>query len=176
MNSKTEHRSPFYEEFQMGLENIRKAPKSSFLNNLYFTNIISLLEKYLYDLFIHEISNKHSLVQKLANTKKFKEQRLAVAFALNEDVKSWIIKSMKSLVFHRLNNVKLFFKNILDIDFENKRPVINAIKKRHHIVHRNGFDLDGNQISTSERELNELVDEIDSFIMDIDKKYLKQTS
>ncbi len=49
--------------------------------------------------------------------------------------------------------------------------LIDAIK-RHHIVHRNGFDMDGNHIATSTRELNELIHKIDSFILDIDKKYL----
>ena len=78
---------------------------------------------------------------------------------------------MKQLVWHRLNDIQIFYKNVLGIAFDLERPIMDAINKRHHIVHRNGFDLDNNAISVSDHDLTNLILAVDNFILKIDAQY-----
>jgi hypothetical protein len=129
------------------------------------------MEKYLYDIFIHEISTNNHKLRALANQNKFKEQKLGVAFALNNSVSSWIIDTMIKMVWHRLNDIQILYKDVLGITFELERPILDAITKRHHLVHRNGVDFEDNPISVSKDELYNLIAVVDSFILKIEKEY-----
>ena len=62
-------KSSFYEEFCSGIEIIKKQSNDEFHNKLYFSNVISLMEKYLYNLFIHEISSNREAIVELETQK-----------------------------------------------------------------------------------------------------------
>jgi hypothetical protein len=79
---------------------------------------------------------------------------------------------MKKMVWHRLNDIQILYKNVLIITFDLERPIINSINKRHHLIHRNGFDLQGNTVPVTQGELNALFSAIDNFISKIDDKYM----
>lgn len=96
---------------------------------------------------------------------------MPVAFALNHSVSDWIIAAMRSMVWHRLSEVRIFYKNVLGIGFDIERPVLDAIKKRHDLVHRCGFDLAGLSVSVSHQELGDLMVIIDDFVRKIDLAY-----
>ncbi len=171
MTTDTQGRSGFYNAFKSDLNALRNYQNDPLINRLLFSHAISIMEKYLYDLFIHEISTNEAKLKRLANQNKFKEQKLGVAYALNNSVSDWMIDTMKRMVWHRLNEIKVFYRDVLDISFELKRPMLDAINKRHHLVHRNGFDLEGNPVSISDGDLNTLIVAIDGFISQIDEKY-----
>lgn len=171
MTTETKGRSIFYKSFKSDLNAVGKYQNDPLINQLFFSHTITIMEKYLYDLFIHEISTNEAKLKRLANQNKFKEQKLGVAFALNNSVSDWIINTVKQIVWHRLNDIQSFYRDVIDISFDVDRLVIDAINKRHHLVHRNGFDLEGNTISISDSDLNNLINIIDRFISDIDKKY-----
>ncbi len=176
MTIETEEFSRFYLDFREGVEQINAYSSDIFLNKLFFSQLISLMEKYLSDVFIYEISHDETLLKKLANENKFKAQSLPVAFALNHSVSDWIVAAMKSMVWHRLSEVRIFYKNVLGISFDIERPVLDAIKKRHDLVHRCGFDLAGLSVSVSEQELDDLRVTVDNFVRKIDLAYQKLTS
>ena len=101
---------------------------------------------------------------------------MPVAFALNHSVSDWVVAAMKSMVWHRLSEVRIFYKNVLGISFDIERPVLDAIKKRHYLVHRCGFYLAGLSVSVSEQALDDLRVTIDSFVRKIELAYLELTS
>jgi len=172
MNTNHQNQSPFYQSFKADIDALSGIQNDSLLNRLVFSQTITVMEKYLYDVFIHEISSDPAKLQRLANENKFKEQKLAVAFALNNNVSDWIVDTMKKMVWHRLNDIHILYKNVLSITFNLKRPVIDAINKRHHLVHRNGFDIQGNVVSVTKGELNALFSVVDDFISNIDDAYM----
>jgi len=171
MTIDTQGRSDFYNSSESDLNALTNFKNNPLINRLLFAHAISIMEKYLYDLFIHEISTDNEKLKRLANQNKFKEQKLGVAFALNNSVSDWIINTMKKMVWHRLNDIQIFYKDVLGISFELERPLIDAINKRHHLVHRNGFDLEGNVVSISYADLENLITTINRFISKIDEKY-----
>jgi hypothetical protein len=171
MTSEPQSHSGFYQQYVVGVDNITAQNKDSFHNQLYFANMISLMEKYLSDLFIHEISTNQTALVKLASHKHFKSMSLKIPFLLHNRVEDYMINAMKSMVWHRLNDVEMFYKNVLDIQFNTSRNLLDILKTRHHLVHRNGFDLDNSKVDISENKLNSCIGTINGFIVDIDKKY-----
>jgi hypothetical protein len=171
MSTDSQTGSQFYQSFKSNLEALRCFPEDLLLNRLLFSQIITLLEKYLLDVFIHEITTNTTKLQTLANHNKFREQKLGIAFALNNSVRDWIIDTMRKMVWHRLNDVQILYKAVLGITFELERPIIEAINKRHDLIHRNGFDLRGNNVPVTHADLCGLINAVDSFVINIDEKY-----
>ena len=91
-----------------------------------------------------------------------------------------IIKTVRNLVWHHLNDIDVFYKNVLGITLNIKRKLLRQLSMRHDIVHRNGFDLEGNAVAISNDSLSDSISTISIFVEDIDKKYqalkLKPTS
>jgi len=163
--------SSFFEEYKSGIDCISSQNRDDFHNKLYFSNVISLMEKYLYDLFIYEISNDRVALVKLGTQNRFKLESLKIPYLLHNCVEDFIINSMKNLVWHRLNDVDVFYKNVLNIPFNINSNLLGKLKVRHDIVHRNGYDLNGNKVEISDHELDDCISTTNTFIKDIDKKY-----
>ena len=172
MTAETPRQSDFYLSFESDLRKLATYHDDPLMNRLLFSHVITIMEKYLSDLFIYEISNNDGKLKRLANQNKFKVQKVTVEFALNNSVPNLIIDAMKRMVWHRLNDIQVFYKEVLGIPFELERDVINAINKRHHLVHRNGFDFEGNTVPVNDEELRTLISMIDEFISNIDEKYI----
>lgn len=172
MNTSTQGRSQFYHSFRTDIDALAGIEGSPLLNRMAFSQAITVMEKYLYDVFLSEISSNDRKLQRLANENRFKEQKLSVAFALNNSVGDWMIRSMRMMVWHRLNDVQIIYKNVLGLVFEIERPVIDAINRRHHLVHRNGFDLRGEAINITESDLCALFRSLDDFVSTIDEAYM----
>ena len=62
------------------------------------------------------------------------------------------------------------FKDVLDCEFGNISWLFNAVKIRHHCVHRAGIDKDGNKIDISDESIRELVAQSIKLIHSIDDK------
>ncbi|MGI2125324.1 HEPN domain-containing protein [Shewanella oncorhynchi] len=171
MTSNQYEPSEFLIEYRDGINKIGRQTKDDFHNKLYFSNVVSLMEKYLYDLFVHEITTDRSALVKLGMTNKFKSESLKIPYLLHNNIEDFIVNAVKNFVWHRLNDVDVFFKNVLLINFNLNGKLLALLKVRHDIVHRNGFDLEGNPVIISDQDLLECMTTITAFIEDIDKKY-----
>ena len=80
MTTETNELSSFYVQFKAGIDEISNADTDEFHYALYLSHAISLMEKYLQDVFIHEISNDRSKLVKLATLPKFNTQTLKLPF------------------------------------------------------------------------------------------------
>jgi hypothetical protein len=149
--------SRFLAEYQTGIEKIIGQHKDEFHNKLYFSNVISLMEKYLYDVFVYEISTNRTSLIKLASQNKFRTESLKIPYLLQNSVENFLINAVKNFVWHRLNDIDVFYKNVLGITFNLNKNLLAKLKVRHDIVHRNGFDLQGNTVSISDQELNDCI-------------------
>jgi len=172
MNSNQTNHSRFYDEYQSGIRIITAQNNNDeFHNKLYYSNVISLMEKYLYDLFIYEISSDRNALVTLGTQNKFSAASLKIPYLLHNSVEKYIINTMKNIVWHRLNDIDVFYKNVLGIQFNLSTAILNILKIRHDIVHRNGFDIEGNMVVITDQKLENCINLINSFILDIDKKY-----
>ena len=166
----------FLSAFSDGITNVQEQSKDSFHNQLYFSNVISLMEQYLSNLFIYEVKNERRSLQKLADHDKFKSAKISVPFALNNSIETYLVTSMKSLVWHRLNDVEMYYKKVLDISFNISRELLSQLELRHDLIHRTGYKLDGSIVNITEEKLNRCITLVEVFINDIHSKYLAAKS
>ena len=167
-------KSSFYEEFCSGIEIIENQNNDEFHNKLYFSNVISLMEKYLYDLFIHEISSNRKAIVRLGTQNKFRTESLKIPYLLHHTVEEYLITAMKNMVWHRLNDIDVLFKNVIGIKINISTALLETLNIRHHIIHRNGYDLEGNKVVIKDQDLQNCIALVNSFVFEIDKKYQTQ--
>ena len=167
-------KSSFYEEFCSGIEIIEKQSSDEFHNKLYFSNVISLMEKYLYDLFIHEISSNREAIVRLGTQNKFRTESLKIPYLLHHTVEEYLINAMKNMVWHRLNDIDVLFKNVIGIKINISTTLLEILNIRHHIIHRNGYDLEGNKVVIEDQDLQNCIALVNSFVCEINKKYQAQ--
>ncbi|MGR6838001.1 hypothetical protein ACU5DF_02415 [Aliivibrio wodanis] len=161
----------FLTTFNDGITHIKAQEKDDFHNQLYFSNVISLMEQYLSNLFIFEITTYRDSLQKLANHDKFRSATVTVPFALNNSMDTYLVRSMKALVWHRLNDVEMFYKKVLGIRFNISRELLKQLELRHDLVHRNGYTLDGEKVNIDNTDLERCIELVESFIFDVKTKY-----
>lgn len=138
---------------------------------LYYSNIITTMEKYLYDLYVNEVSNDQQAFNKMCKLPKFANLKYPLQQALHQDIRVNVINTVKNMVWHRLNDLAPMFKETLGIRMNISRQLTNDIDIRHHIVHRNGFDLNGNKVAVTKERIEALILSIKQFVTDIDRKF-----
>ncbi len=145
---------------------------------LLFLNAVTTLETFLCDIFINAVMGDQALLKKfVASNPDFKERR----FSLNElfdcldkidkDVRTYLLE----FIWHKLPKVKEMYKATLGIDFPHPmKSLYNAIRKRHDIVHRNGRDKEGNQVSISKQDVDDILTAIKALADHIDNQFLQE--
>jgi hypothetical protein len=98
--------------------------------------------------------------------KKFRDEKFSINNiydefdALREKVKVELI----GIIYHNLPTVKEVYREILNIELKDISQLSKIIQARHHMVHRNGKDKDGNLIKLSKKEVIHVFTEVESFI------------
>lgn len=165
--------SSFSTDFSNGISLIQQAAADTdgFHRQLYFSNVISLMEKYLSDLFLYEVTAKEDVFKLMTTANKFKTQKYAVAEVFNGDVKIKVINSVKNLVWHRLNDIDPLYKHTFNIRMHIHTGLTDKLALRHDLVHRNGYTLDGQAVIISNEALNECISTVADFINNVESKY-----
>lgn len=161
----------FLAEIQATKQNITLQTNSDFHYPLYFSHIFTLMEQYLNEVFIHEISTERNRLIKLSHHPKFQSETLKIPFLMHNSVESYLIFTMQNMVWHRLNEVDVLYRQVLGISLNTNNQIYSYLKIRHDIVHRNGFDILGNYKKISDEILVNCIIEMLKFITDIDKQY-----
>lgn len=164
--------SLYLEDFLSQAAAVIARARDPFLNRLYFAHAVTLMEKYLSDVLLSEIRASPTALKRLANMPKFRDQCLPIPQALNTSVSDYIVRGMQNEVWHRLNDVQAVYSATLRVDFQIPKFLRDAIIKRHHIIHRNSTDLQGNAVAVTDDEVLSLYSELTRFLKDIDRKYL----
>lgn len=150
------------------------------LNKLLFANLITCLETYLSDALINTVlDNECYLKRFVENFKDYKNLsfKLCDIYKKMECLKKQVKEDLFALMYHNLSKIKAIYKTTLNIDFPNNiDDVMKKIYVRHHLVHRNGKDQDGNQIIITKDELNQTYDLIYNFVKEIDNQFKEKTA
>lgn len=168
----SEAASRYFKDFVSQIDAVTARACDPFLNRLLFAHAITLMEKYLSDVLVSEIRTNPAALKRLANMPKFRDQCLPIPQALNISISDYIVRGMQNEVWHRLNDVQTTYSATLRVDFQISKFLRDALTKRHHIIHRNGVDLQGNAVGVTHDEVINLYTELRQFLSDIDRKYL----
>ena len=166
--------SKFFIEAKNNLEYIsEKISDYEYLNQLFYANIITILETYLYKVFTFLLKKDFELLKKLTNSSKFKNQKIPLKLALT-DIKSYIFTMIKGLTYHNLADIEIIYKEVLGVKIRYNEKILNAINIRHDIIHRNGYKKDGAKITISKNDIIETIKVFEGLIKDVDRQVIEK--
>lgn len=171
----------FFETFKSEIDNLKELNKINLeplstdktLRRQLYAGIIASMETYLSDAFINTTLNSEIFFKKYVETfKDFKNQSLTIDkfYELQQNLRKICKKSMLDVIYHNLGKVKGMCKDTLNVDLGDISIPSKAVAKRHHIVHRNGKDKEGNIIEITQTEISTLADQIEGFIKNVDEQ------
>lgn len=171
----------FYHNFSGSILDIEKlleveVPGSVEINfyRMLFVNVITSIETYLSDAFISTVvSDKEIFRRFIETTPEFKKEKITIAevFSASEVIEEKGKAYLAEVVWHNLERVSLMYRDTMNVEWPNDTgDIYRAILKRHHIVHRNGKDQDGNEIIILKYDVNKLVTKAEEFVQYIDSQ------
>jgi hypothetical protein len=152
-------------------------PCKKCLHRLLYVNVITALECYLSDFFMARIKEDKALLRRLIETTPtFKEQKMMVSdvFEAMDAIEKRANNYLISLVWHRLEQVKRLYANVLGISFPDVNVLHNAITVRHDLVHHNGRKADGTEHGLTEMDIRLVIKAEGELIDHIERKWLRK--
>lgn len=162
-----------YTEFEQAIARIKGllGTADGFHLQLYYSNVVAAMEKYLYDLYVGEVESCDKAFDRVCSLPKFTVQKYSLKQIFHQDIKAIVINSVKNIVWHRLNDLDPMFKKTFGVKMNISQDLKRKLAARHHFVHRNGYDLEGNLVALTKQDVDEAIVSIEAFILDIDKKF-----
>lgn len=164
-----------HSEISETLEAIEPLPDDikAHLYRLLYANIISKMEAFLSDTIIKQVLNSDENKKKYLQTyEPLAEQKfpMKAIFAKYDMLDSIIRGALTSIVYHDLDLVGKIYKNTLGVQLSKVKEIDDAIQIRHHIVHRNGKDKDGNLVEISKESVQNLAETVSTFMFDVENQ------
>lgn len=136
-------------------------------------HVVAAVESYLASTFIHKVTNSEDLIRKLVETDPvFSKMKFTLKeiYEKHESLKLTVATYLRNLIFHDLEKVKPMFNEVLDCDFGDISWLFNAVKIRHHCVHRAGLDKDGNRVDLSKESIRNLANNSSSLVHTVEER------
>lgn len=134
-------------------------------------HMVAALESFLASTFIHKITNSKKLIRRLVETDPKFPERSLILKQKNADHEKLELAAAKYLkrhfIFHRIKEVKSMYKKVLGCDFGDIEWLSEAVRIRHHCVHRAGLDYEGNKVEISIDSIRNLARRSQSFVDEI---------
>lgn len=144
-----------------------------------YGHIVAAVEAYLSSTFIEKVfsTDDFKYIRKLVETDpEFASRKFTIKeiFTKQEELKNDVKLYLRELIFHKIDKVKLMYKNVLDINFgDDIKWLFEAVMLRHDCVHRAGYNKDGNEIELNKEQLEELIIKCKNLVEDIEAKLLQ---
>ncbi len=163
-----------YSAFANSMDRIRaKLSADTHLNQLLFANVITAFEFYLQTIAVELMNHDGLLIQKVADTNRFKNQKVSLSTALSNDMKQYVIALVQNIVFHNLAEVEPLFREAWNIRIPITQDMLDAIRIRHDIVHRNGCTKQSVLHTIEATQVMKVVDVFDQVAKHVDNHVLR---
>ncbi len=143
------------------------------LNRQIFIGLIGCMETFLSDVFLKLVFDNKMYFRSFVKTHpEFKTRKfeLREIFDQQEQLEMNVKKVILDTIFHNLPSVSNMYKSTFDIEFPNIGTMQKHILKRHDLVHRNGKTKDGQELIIEDRDLTQLIKDLEDFIKPIAKE------
>jgi len=167
--------SQYFEEYQKNIQKKVTSVDKSFQYRQEFAYIISCMETYFFQAFFGILKKYPNQYNKLAESKyRFNTIKIETFSKLGLD--GVVKEELDNFIFHNIPQVKILFKEALDINWINDfSDIAKAVKKRHDIVHRCGLSKDSITLEINENDISKLKEKVLRLIehidIQIDNKY-----
>lgn len=138
-----------------------------------FVGVIASMETYLSDAFINTTLKSKECTKKFVSTfREFKDRSFSLneLYDYHEKIETICKQAMLDVIYHNLPKIKGMYKDTLGIDIGNIGTPYKAVLIRHDLVHRNGKTKDGNEVIIDKISIDNLINDIRTFIEQVDKK------
>lgn len=135
-----------------------------------YGHIVAAVEGFLASVFISTTINNEDLIRRLIESDpQFSNMKFSMSqiFEKREQIKDTTARYLKDLIFHDLKKVKPMYLSVLEHDFGDIEWLFEAVQKRHHCVHRAGYDKEGVRISIDENEINLFLGRIENLVKEV---------
>jgi len=159
-------------------ENLKEeGPQSNLLIlHMSYGMLISCLEAYLSETVIYWAKKDDDVLFRIA-IKEFDTKKYSLSEIFNDiDVFKEMIHNhlASNVVWHRLDKLKPTIEYGLKINLPKIGNIMSALKNRHDIAHRGGFNKDGTRLELNIKDFNSLKLNIVSFITELEEELEKK--
>lgn len=133
------------------------------LNVMIYGHIVAAIEGFLSTVFIKTTIEHEELIRKLVETDpQFSSMKFTMSqlFEKRDQIKDTVARYLHDLIFHDLKKIRPMYNDVLGHDFGDIEWLFKAVAKRHHCVHRAGYDKDEKPVQFVEGEIIELIEKI----------------
>ena len=144
----------------------QNADAKSLCRNLIYSAAVGALEAFLWETVYFWIDNDDTTLRCfITRIPVFRDEQIKLGdiFEREKSLKEHVKAYLQNLVWHRLDKVVPLFEKGLSIKLPSVAFFRDALQKRHHIVHRSGYDHEKKPVNVAENELNDLLNEILTF-------------
>ncbi|ABQ06614.1 hypothetical protein [Flavobacterium johnsoniae] len=161
----------FYDEIE-NLESLLtlEVPNLKLQDILYrqiFISIIGTLETYLASSFINRtFDSNENLKRFICSHPEFKNQKFEIReiFDKYDEIENIAQKVMLDTIYHNLPIVRNMYRDTFKINFPDFSEIYKSVLTRHDLVHRNGFTKGGNKFEIKKDDINQLMNNVKSFV------------
>lgn len=153
------------------LDEIIKAEDKELIYNLYYVNLVTMLEVYLKDRMLEELTKNPDTVEKFL--KEYKSDRKITIEDVLAGPNDFLYDLLNDIVFHNIKKVDTIYKIIFGfniIQFSDFKKLDFIVRVRHEIVHRGG-NINGKKIRVTPIGFQMACQEITRFVEGIDYYY-----
>lgn len=136
------------------------------LARMAFGAAISALEAYLWETVAFWVKGDRDVLKGIV--KHMPELRdvpikLGNVFDEHDGIEARVMLYLQNVVWHRFDTVSMLLKFGFGIKVPSFKPFVQALAKRHHIVHRSGHDMDGDPVTVTIEDAKELAAAVETF-------------
>jgi len=144
---------------------------------LVFSSIITNLESFLWETADYWVEHDTDVLRSLVTQLEIlRDQpiKLGEIFQQYEGLKKHVRGYLQRIVWHRLDEVARLYKAGFGIAMPSLKPFVAAIEKRHHIVHRSGYDQNRKPVYVSTEEISALCESVLTFAKELDARLMSR--
>jgi hypothetical protein len=146
-------------------------PQQIAFYRIIYASVVTALETYLGDAFINNVISKQELLEKyLEAVKDLKKEKIALGqHETSDQILLKVKEKLGKIVWHNLDKAKLLYEKTLGINFpDSYLEIKDDIQLRHHIVHRNGKDKEGDEFIIMPENIYSLIERVRTLVIHID--------
>lgn len=148
------------------VDNLSEKDKN-ILYPMFYVNMIASMEAYLADTFIKNVLENEERKRKFVETfKDFEKEQISFQriYEKMDGMDKFISKTLRDVIYHNLGKVKGMYKDALGVDLGDIKELMEAVNRRHDIVHRNCVDKEGNDLIITKEDVEELYEQVLNFV------------
>lgn len=155
------------------------ATAKNFAEQLVFSSVITSLEAFLWETADYWVEHDDNVLQRLVtrhDALRNQQFKLADIYEKYDGLRKLVRGHLQHIVWHRWEDVAKVYRAAFDVKLPSVRALADAVEKRHHIVHRSGYDVDFQPVRVSAGEIAELSKTVETFASELARCIVAQTN